>query len=352
MATIDKRDDYQWRVQIRRKGWPRQSQTFETRRDAEAWARQIESEMDRGVFVDRSEADSTSLREALERYLKEVTPLKKGAEQEKYVIKKLIGLKLSLRPLSAVRSTDIANLRDELMKTLSASTTHKHLAVISNLYSVSSKDWGMPLPNPVLGIRKPKIDNSRDRRLTTNEEKYLLDALENPGVSAGRRANHWMAPLVRVALATGMRQGELLKMRWSDVDLTQRFVLLRDTKNGDDRAVPLSTYAASILERLPRSTSGRVFPTTQSAVKQSWARAILRAQRNYAAECKESCTELLSGFLDDFHFHDARHEALSRLAERGDLSILDLASISGHKTMQMLKRYTHLRAADLAKKLG
>ena len=142
------------------------------------------------------------------------------------------------------------------------------------------------------------------------------------------------AALYTVALATGMRQGELLGLKWKDIDRTRRYALLTDTKNGEARGVPLTSGALRVLEALPRDLGGRVFPIER-----------LTLYHAFIAACKRAG-------ISDYTWHDLRHEALSRYAERGDLSLLELAEISGHKTLQMLKRYTHLQAEKLALKLG
>ena len=142
-----------------------------------------------------------------------------------------------------------------------------------------------------------------------------------------------MQPLVRFAIETAMRQGEMLSLRWEHVDLRTRTAHLEDTKNGEARTVPLSSRAAAVLEVLPHSIDGRVFPISAQAVKRAWGRACRRAG------------------IEGLHFHDLRHEATSRLAERLP-NLIELAAVTGHKDPRMLKRYYHPRAADLAKKLG
>ena len=131
-----------------------------------------------------------------------------------------------------------------------------------------------------------------------------------------------------------MRQGELLTLLWENVDLKNRVALLEMTKNGEARAVPLSKEAGAVLAALPRSIDGVVFPVERMTLYHAFSAACKRAK------------------LSDFTWHDLRHEALSRLAERGDFSVLELAAVSGHKTLQMLKRYTHLQASKLAEKMG
>ncbi|MBY0577929.1 MAG: site-specific integrase [Burkholderiales bacterium] len=351
MATFRKRGDYQWQVEIRRKGYPYQTKTLETRVDAEAWARMVEHEMDRGVFIDRSEAESTTIKEALERYLNEVTVTKKGAKEETLKIGKLMRHPLSSRFIASIRPADIAAYRDEMLSAgAAASTVQKYLAILSHLYTTATREWGMGVMNPVMMVRKPKVDNARDRRLEGDEEMYLMAALADSG--KGDLSNAWILPIAVIALETAMRQGELLKLEWRDVDLQDKILLVRDAKNDENRGVPLSSRAIALLQGLPRSINGRVFPTTQSAVVQSWGHAIERAQRNYKADCEKEERAALDGFLSGVRFHDLRHEAASRLFESGKFDMMEVASITGHKTLQMLKRYTHLKARDLAKKLG
>ncbi len=143
----------------------------------------------------------------------------------------------------------------------------------------------------------------------------------------------WLASIVQIALESGMRLGEIMGLKWSDVDISRQVARLADTKNGTSREVPLSSIAARILETLPRSIDGHIFPITDEAVKKAFRGAVRRAD------------------IDDFRFHDLRHEATSRFFEKG-LDIMEVAAITGHKTLTMLKRYTHLRAEDLARKLG
>ncbi len=159
-----------------------------------------------------------------------------------------------------------------------------------------------------------------------------------------------------------MRRGELLSLQWEHVDLERRTAYLPDTKNGDSRMVPLSTHAVDILKSVPsypkpergvskRLASGPVFATTAAALKKGYARAIERAKEKYLSDCQSTGTPPLPGFLDDLHFHDMRHEAASRLAEKLS-NVLELSAVTGHRDLRMLKRYYHPRAEDLAKKLG
>lgn len=142
-------------------------------------------------------------------------------------------------------------------------------------------------------------------------------------------------PLVKVALTlaleTGMRRGELLSMRWRDLDLQRCTVMLPQTKNGHARTVPLSPAAVETMRALPR-TGDRVLPISDNAVRLAWER--LRARAG----------------VTDLRFHDLRHDAISRLVERG-FSMPEVQLISGHRDTRMLSRYVHLNAADLVAKL-
>ncbi len=289
--------------------------------------------MDRGIFVSRTEAESTTLRELLERYREEVTPLKKGAAPESARISALLRHTLSARIVASIRGVDIARYRDERLKKVTPATVKRDLVVLSHLFEVARKEWGMHVQNPVRDIKLPPDARARDRRLQIDkggedsEERRLLNACLEA-------RNPYLLPIVRLALETAMRQGELVGLRWEHVDLTRRIAHLPDTKNGEARTVPLSSTAVEVLRALPRSIHGEVFPgLTTEAVKRAFARARRRAG------------------LEDLHFHDLRHEATTRLFERG-LNIMEVATITGHKDLRMLRRYTHLKAEELATKLG
>ncbi len=247
---------------------------------------------------------------------------------------------LAKRSLALLRSSDFAKVRDARLKTAAVSTVRKEFALISHLFTICNKEWGISVSNPITNITLPVEDNSRERRFEGDEEKRLYTALLDSG--AGTRANNWMKPLVEVAIETAARQSELLNIKWTDIDFNKSFVRIRGkeradgkdrTKNKDKyRDVPLSSRAKTVLAKLPRSMGGYVFPTTASAVKQSFARACARAE------------------IEDLHFHDLRHEATSRLAEK--LQLHELMKVTGHKDSRMLARYYHPRAEDLARKLG
>lgn len=360
MATITKRGNLQWQAKIRRDGHPQQSKTFTTRADAERWARAIEREMDAGSFVaaGRKEAESTTLFEALKRYLREVTPGKRGADIEEYRIKAWQKDPLAKRTLASLRGADFAEWRDKrLGQGIAASTVQKELVLIQHLFKTARREWGMEaLQNPLEVVRKPVADNARSRLFVDGEEARLLKVLEpqvreEGGTFGEGTGNIWIRPLVQLAIETAMRQGELLALRWENVDLKRRVAHLPMTKNGTARNVPLSSQAVAVLEGLPRAITGKVFPTAQNAAKLAFTRAVARARRDYLKECEAATAPADPRLLVDLHFHDLRHIATTRLAKRVP-NVVELAAITGHKDLRMLQRYYHPDAEDLARKLG
>ena len=248
-ATLEKRGPNQWRVKIRRRGYPLETRTFETKATAERYVRRIEREMDEGVFVSHREAESTTLGELLERYLEEVTPKKKGADLEIYRIRALLRHPLAARFLASIRVADIASYRDERLKVVASATVKRDLVILGHLFETARKDWGLPIENPVRMVRSPAHAKSRDRRFFAGEEKRLLTECR-----ASR--NPFLEPVVRLALETAMRRSELVRLRWEHIDLERRTAHLPDTKNDEARTIPLSTVAIESLRPLRDGNRG------------------------------------------------------------------------------------------------
>ncbi|MDG9807714.1 MULTISPECIES: tyrosine-type recombinase/integrase [Pseudomonas] len=325
MATFEQRPGGAWRVKIRRKGYPALSASFDTKAEAQRWAAEIEGDMSRARFVDMREAERTTLAEALDRYVREISASKKGAKQENTRANKWKKHPLAGKGLAALRSSDFAAYRDDELKAgKSTSTVRLDLALISHLFTVAIKDWGIEgLSNPVMKLRMPKGAKERDRRPKAFE---LAGVIEKAG---GIHAE--MPAIIQLAVETAMRRSELIGLRRENV--RAKHALLEDTKNGTRRLVPLSSKARALLDGLPARLDGRVFSLAPHSVSQYFHKACVAAG------------------VVDLHFHDLRHEGTSRLFEKG-LSMMEVASITGHKTMSMLKRYTHLCPDDLADKLG
>lgn len=356
MATIRKRGNYQWEAQIRKRGFPSQTKTFNTKAEAEAWAKMIESEMARGVWLSRSEAESTTLYETLTRYEKEIVPDKKGAVQDRSLVRILKGTQLAKSYMASIRSADVAKLRDEWLKIYAPATVLRRLALLSHVFNVSRKEWGMEsLLNPVEAIRKPQPKNARTRRLETlplasektvvTPEKEISTEIEH--IIAATHSSVLPA-IILLALETAMRRSEIAELRWRFIDLDKRVAHLPDTKNGHARDVPLSTKAVvtlSSLQQRSKPADDKVFDMRADAITRAFNRAVNRAREKY----EQTIPENDDMFLRDLRFHDLRHEATSRLAEVFPMH--ELTKITGHKDPRMLMRYYHPKAEDLAKKL-
>ena len=231
MAQIEKRGDLQWRARVKKKGFPEQSKTFNTRRDAEDWAKVVESEMIRGTFISRSDSEKVTFGDLVDRYLREVTPSKKNWKSETQIMKK-IKEKFGTYALVAIQSKDIAEYRDQLLEERAASTICHYLNAISVVIDTALKEWSNVLPaNPVRNVRRPPQPTGRDRRLSAEEEKALLDECKKSN-------NPWLEPVVLLATETALRQGEIFKLTWRHVDLKKRIAHIPETKNGEAEQSP------------------------------------------------------------------------------------------------------------------
>jgi integrase len=220
--------------------------------------------------------------------------------------------------------------RDERLKSVAPATVVRELNTVSHAIEIATREWGLWLPrNPVKLVRRPQVPRGRTRRLKAGEEGSLLAACDS-----GRTP--LMKPLIILAIETAMRRGEMLDLQWQHVDLVRCVAHLPLTKNGDSRDIPLSRRAVAVLKELKADKgrdAERVFPVTGNSIRLAFEHLRVRAE------------------MDDFRFHDLRHEGVSRLFEKG-LNIAEVSTISGHKELRMLQRYTHLRAVDLVSRLG
>ncbi|HBM3184850.1 TPA: site-specific integrase [Klebsiella oxytoca] len=274
-----------------------------------------------------------SFNRALARYCNTVSRFKKGHSQEVFRINVLSRAQFAKKALNEITSVEIAAYRDDRLaqvnprtgKTLSPDTIRLEMALMSDLFDVACNEWGACRNNPVARVRRPRPSRGRERRLHPYEERKLLRGAVH--------INPQMPIIVTLAIETAMRQGELLSLRWEDINLSNGVAHLPDTKNGHPRDVPLSRRARRALQDWGVRASGPVFSYTSNGVKSAWRRLMQRTQ------------------IAGLRFHDLRHEAISRLVELGTLDILEVAAISGHRSLTMLKRYTHLKAHRLVSKL-
>lgn len=315
MASLQKRPTG-WRAVIRRKGHAPQIKTFRIKSAAEAWAREIERDMDRAEFVDRRSFKKTA-RELMENYRDTVSPGKKGAHWEKVRLKKLMREPWTLKPVNEITRSDITSWRDS--QGVSGASVRREMTLLSSVFNHAIKELGYPIKNPLQGVSKPKENEARNRRPTGSEFGALRSRFEKTS----------MELLVELATETAMRLGELCSLKWVDVHLEERFIRLYDTKNGSPRDVPLSKRAVQLLQAQPKAE--KVIGITAGTAGVYW---------------REACKEL---GIEDLHFHDLRHEATTRLAAK--LDMLELSRVTGHKDPRMLRRYYNPTPAELADKL-
>ena len=317
-----------WQAIIRRQGVQSQVKTFVRKEEAIKWARQIEIEIDKGFIHHLSHDDPMVFKDIAYRYEREISIHKKSYLREKSRLKCLINHfgKLYLNQINASKVALFRDLR--LSQGLSGATVIKDLNTLSHILSMAKKEWGYYLPfNPVKEIRKPKPSSHRQRRIRPDEESLLL-------AMARQSKSMMLEAMIIFAIETGMRLGELLKATWDDVD--EGLLTIHDSKNGEARVVPLSSLAQHTIQSLPMSISTRRLFwcwKTVSGFQSTWQRLIKRAG------------------LQGLRFHDLRHEAISRFFEKG-LNTMEVAAISGHKSMQVLKQYTHIHPRYLIRRLN
>jgi len=348
MATIDKRiaadGSISWRVRVRKQGYPTRTKSFTRKTDAQAWARQLEAKIDRGHAIPTQEAAKRTLADAIDKYLLDVLPHKARNRNAENVKRHLNWWRdeLGAFALSAVTPAAISDARDKLRRAVnggkgkgrkprSAGTVNRYLVALSAVLRVAADEWLWIETTPMAKVKKLGEPRGRVRFLSDDERKALLEACKASDSTM-------LYPVVVVALSTGMRQGEILGLTWDRVDLKRGALIIEETKNGERRTVPVVGHAAAVLKeyrRLHRRLDTKlVFPSKEgkqpAAIRQSWHRAVTRAG------------------LTDFRFHDLRHSAASYLAMNG-ASITEIADVLGHKTLAMVKRYSHLTEQHTAK---
>ncbi len=326
MANIRRRGD-KWQAQVRRKGASPVTRSFILKADAQRWARDMECLADAQAFPsDPRDLDRHSVADLVCRYRDEVVSLKKSVSVETAILNGFLKAKVADLSLSELRSHHFATYRDMRLKKVKPATIHRELGLLQHMFGIAIREWGVGMAsNPLGNVRKPAVNNRRDRRLSPDEEVRLLEA-------ASQSRNDYLTPLIIVALESAMRLGEILRIRNEDIRRDTRTLLIPETKNGHPRTIPLSRKALSILILRTRHGRSQPFPHTTNAVKLSWRRAVQRAG------------------IEDLHFHDLRHEAISRFFELG-LSVPEVALISGHRDPRMLFRYTHLKAESIVDRL-
>lgn len=334
MANIEQRRSSNgtltYRVKVRLKGQRPVSATFERLTDAKRWAQRTEAAMRDGRYFRTAGSQRHTVADFIDRYLREghVASLKSGKDRQRQLLWWKVQLgHLSLSDLTAAAITEARTAL--LAKTgrqgapMSPSTVVCYLAALSHALSIAMRDWQWIEDTPMRKVSKPRQPRGRERFLSDGERHALLAACE-------QSTSLMLYPVVVLALSTGMRRGEIMGLEWRQIDFQAQQIRLTATKNGTSRSVALTGHALAQIQKLFKVRcldSDLVFPgknkTTPVDLKKPWTTACRRAG------------------LTDFRFHDLRHSAASYLAMNG-ASTIEIAAVLGHKTLQMVKRYSHL----------
>lgn len=311
-----------WRAQIRRLGHPPLSKTFPLKGQAYAWAEKIERDLVSGIF----NPEKHTLGEAFTKYAEEVSPHKRGGRWEIYRLQAepLRLARMASKPVNSISAADLSQWRDARLLAVSGASVRREMNLIESVFEIARKEWKWIQANPIKDVAKPKNPRSRRRRVTEAEIKAVCGKLTGPSgkeVAAG----------FLLGIETGMRAGELWSLTRDQIDIGERVARLLKTKNGDERAVALSSRAVEIIEGLLADKRESLFPPT-NAVRDT----LFRKARKAAG-------------IANLHFHDSRTEAIFRLSKK--LDVLELARQIGHRDLKSLLYYYEADAAELAKKL-
>jgi len=334
MASITKQEGKKrttYKVRIRKPNHPTVTKTFSSKSLAEKWARKTELDIEEDEYLDKREASLHTLGDLIERYFDE--ELKKLAEVDWRVRTRQLNwwkqhlgsvtLNKITPPLIAEYRTRLKTDKNNKGKTRSGSTVNRYMAAMSAAFGIAVKEWHWVRENPFLRVRREKEADSRTRFLSEIERTALLSACRES-------ANKNLYLLTVLALSTGMRQSEILTLKWDQVDFERSTVTLYKTKNKEVRVVPLVGVAKSLLEK-----HGKV----RSLKNQFVFQGRLLSHANFPRKAWE--TALKKAEIENFTFHDCRHSAASELAMNG-ASLHEIAAVLGHKTLAMVQRYAHL----------
>jgi integrase len=339
MASVKSYKGDRYRAVVRRVGYPVQSGIFGSKKDAEAWARDIESQMDNNKFRHLARAKDSTVAELFQRYLDEVVPTKKGRRWDTVRVNFLLReAPFCKRRLDQLRFEDVRNWRDARLKQVSAASVNRELNLISAIFSHAIREWSVPLTeNPCSLVSRPEgADRQRNRRWTDRELQIILKAASWDETVKPTNGKEMMPWALLLALETAMRPSELTALKVEDFYPEEHCVRLHDSKTGHGREVPLSSKALRYFHFL---TEGREVDQPIFIVHWECLGAHFRKVR--------AATSLANS---DLRFRDARHEATTRLSKKFS-NALELAAVTGHRSLQSLKRYYNPTAAELAARL-
>jgi integrase len=298
-----------------------------------------------------------TLATVITRYLAEVSPKKKSLSAEQSIARTWLATRLAGRPINRIRNTDLIEIRDAWLTDKAAATVVRRLAFLSHVYTVLRKDWGWTeLANPVELVRRPTVNDARDRRLYKQIRMRGVDEDECP-----REELEWilqstgsedLPTIAIIASETGMRRSEVTLLRREQINMIHGVISLDDTKNGSARQVPMTPWAKEIMRQhlAEKPLRGRIFTIQPGSVTRAWIRACRRARARYEALCRKHGRRPHPTYFNGLRLHDLRHEGTSELATVFEMH--ELAKVNGNKDTRMLLRYYHPSGIELARKLA
>jgi integrase len=347
MASINERNG-RFMARVRRDGYSSVTKSFLLKRDAIAWARSVESDMEAGRWVNEADRVPT-LAEAIGLYEKTVAVNQKGRKDYAYRFAQMAAETFAGKSVAEVTSRDLALWRDRQAREVGPATVVRKMAMLSSVLTWCMKERSWITENPLSRVRRPRMPEGRDRTLTPDEFGWLMAAARTSKAT-------WLPHALTALSRSAMRRGELFSLKRADVDYSACIAHLSDTKNGSSRDVPLCpeslaalkeldalAAAAGVVELLPVGSVG--------SVSTRFTQTVRRARALYEQDCATTGRECSPDFLADVHLHDLRHCAASYWAAQG-LGLIELAAITGHRTPRMVMRYAHIQASALAAKLG
>lgn len=318
-------------ARVRLKGYPTQTATFKRLTDAKKWIQDTESAIREGRHFKTAESKKHTFADMVDRYIKDELPkkpkqlVKQGQQLEWW--KSKMGAYL----LSDITPALIVQYRDELASTdtcrgtpRSPATVVRYIAALSHAFTIAVNEWQWLEDSPIRKVKKPTEPRGRVRFLEDEERAKLLEACKSS-------QNSVLYLCVTMALASGMRQSEQMGLKWQDVNLKDGFLILHETKNGERRRVPLSGHVLELLKdhsKLRRLDTALVFPSPTHPQKPIELKKAFQTALNRAG-------------IENFKWHDLRHCTASYLAMNG-ATLAEIAEVLGHKTLSMVKRYSHL----------
>ena len=335
MATIIKRKNF-YQVKIRLKGHPQETASFQRKTDAQKWANQRETELRQGKHLKEAQSKRHTFGEMIDRYIKNELHKKPKSYQKKKMQLNRWKAELGHLRLFDVTPSKISDVKDKMLneklkngKQKSPTTVVRYMAALSPVFRLAVNEWEWLDKSPMDKVKRPTEPRGRIRFLDDDERKRLLDAAQN-------HKNKHLYVIIVLAISTGMRQGEIMGLTWKDVNLSEGYAILHETKNDDVRRVPITGQALKLLKELNkvrRIDTNYIFSdlTTTKPVfnHKAWEQIVKVAE------------------IQDFRFHDLRHTSASYLAMNG-ASLAEIAEILGHKTLAMVKRYAHLSHSHTA----